>query len=181
MSPNIRSLLISTIPSLSYKEGTATTHSAPGLLTSPSQAAPSAPLHRTSPSRDGYLGTSLTTSHSPEAHLLWAKSQIMQIGRALGQTPLPPHTSNNASYSMAHTLRAHTPTASWLSPHKSFGRWTRCWRASLGESRTYPHSSRRLSSTPSLRTSASISPQSGRINARRLYDLKLRFSTMEAP
>jgi hypothetical protein len=38
----------------------------------------------------GYLGTSLTASLSPEAHLLWNKSQIMQIGRGLGRTPLTP-------------------------------------------------------------------------------------------
>ena len=44
----------------------------------------------------GYMGTSLTASLSPEAHLRWTKTQIMQIGRALGRTPLPPHTSSNA-------------------------------------------------------------------------------------
>ena len=36
-----------------------------------------------------YIGTSLTASLSPGAHPLWTKSQIIQISRALGRTPLP--------------------------------------------------------------------------------------------
>ncbi len=41
-------------------------------------------LTQDEPLPGGYLGTPLTASLSPEAHLLWIKSQIMQIGRALG-------------------------------------------------------------------------------------------------
>ncbi len=47
-------------------------------------------LTQNEPIPGGYLGTSLTASLSPEAHLLWTKSQIMKIGRALGRAPLPP-------------------------------------------------------------------------------------------
>jgi hypothetical protein len=42
----------------------------------------------------GYLGTYATASLSPEAHLLWTETQIMQVGRAQGRNPLaPPHSS----------------------------------------------------------------------------------------
>ena len=46
-------------------------------------------LTQDKPLPGGYLGTSLTASLSPKAHLSWTKSQIGQIGRALGRTPLP--------------------------------------------------------------------------------------------
>jgi hypothetical protein len=48
-------------------------------------------LTQDEPVPDGYLGTSLTASLSPKAHLQWTKSQIDQIGKALGRTPLPSH------------------------------------------------------------------------------------------
>ena len=41
-------------------------------------------LTQDEPLPGGYLGTSLTASLSPEAHLLWTKSQLERIGRALG-------------------------------------------------------------------------------------------------
>ena len=44
-------------------------------------------LTQDEPIPGGYLGTSLTASLSLAAHLLWTKSQIMTIGRALGRTP----------------------------------------------------------------------------------------------
>jgi hypothetical protein len=47
-------------------------------------------LTQDEPLPGGYLGTSLTASLSLKAHLLWTKSQIDQIGQALGRTPLPP-------------------------------------------------------------------------------------------
>ena len=47
-------------------------------------------LTQDEPLPGGYLGISLTASLSPEAHLLRNKSQIMQIGRALGRTTLTP-------------------------------------------------------------------------------------------
>ncbi len=46
-------------------------------------------LRQDEPLSNGYLGTSITASLSPKAHLLWTKSQIDQIGQALGRTPLP--------------------------------------------------------------------------------------------
>jgi hypothetical protein len=47
-------------------------------------------LTQDEPLPGGYLGTSLTASLSPEAHLLWTKTQLERIGRALGTTSLPP-------------------------------------------------------------------------------------------
>jgi len=47
-------------------------------------------LNQDEPLPGVYLGTSLTASLSPKAHLVWTKSQLNQIGHALGRTPLPP-------------------------------------------------------------------------------------------
>ena len=70
-------------------------------------------LTQDEPLPGGYLGTSLTASLSPKAHLLWTKSQIGQIGRALGRTPLPPHIKQrlllygaNSKISHIHCLMA---------------------------------------------------------------------------
>ena len=94
-------------------------------------------LTQDEPLPGGYLGTSLTASLSLMAHLLWTKSRIDQIGRALGRTPLPP-TLNNASYYTAPTQRFHTLSAAWLSPHKPYKRWTPCLRAYPDKSGTHP-------------------------------------------
>jgi hypothetical protein len=48
-------------------------------------------LTQDEPLSGGYLGTSLTASLSPTAHLVWTKSQITKIGQAPGRTPLLPH------------------------------------------------------------------------------------------
>jgi hypothetical protein len=62
------------------------------------------------------LGTSLTASLSPKAHLLWTESQIMQIGRTLGRTPLPPHNKYHLLLYGAHSKISHTHCPVDLSP-----------------------------------------------------------------
>jgi len=39
----------------------------------------------------GYLGTHLTASLCPDAHLRWTKEQVKKIGKAQARAPLPPH------------------------------------------------------------------------------------------
>jgi hypothetical protein len=48
-------------------------------------------LTQDEPLPGGCLGTSLTASLSPEAHLHWTKTQLHLIGASLKTTPLPPH------------------------------------------------------------------------------------------
>jgi len=62
------------------------------------------------------MGTSLTASLSPEAHRLWTKSQIMQIGRALGRTLLPPYIKQRLLLYGAHSKISHTQCLMALSP-----------------------------------------------------------------
>jgi hypothetical protein len=75
-------------------------------------------LTQDEPPPGGYLGTSLAASLSPKAHLLWTKSQIDQIGQALGRTPLPPHIKQrlllygaNSKITHTHCLMAPSPQA----------------------------------------------------------------------
>jgi hypothetical protein len=75
-------------------------------------------LTKDEPLPGGYLGTSLTASLSPKAHLLWAESQIDKISQALGRTPLPPHIKQrlllygaNSKISYTHCLMALSPQA----------------------------------------------------------------------
>ncbi len=62
------------------------------------------------------MGTSLTASISPDAHLLWIESQLMQIGRALGRTPLPSHIKQRFLLYGAHSKISHTHCLMSLSP-----------------------------------------------------------------
>jgi len=56
----------------------------------------------------GYLGTSLTTSLSPEARLRWTNSQLTLIGKALKNAPLPPHIKQRLLLYGAHSKITHT-------------------------------------------------------------------------
>jgi len=65
---------------------------------------------------------SLKASLPPEAHLLWTKSQIMQIDRALGRTPLPPtppptHIKQRMFLYGVHSKISHTHCIMAISPH----------------------------------------------------------------
>ncbi len=51
------------------------------------------------------------------AHLLWTKSQIYQIGQALGHTPLPPHINQRLLLYGANSKISHTHCLMALSPH----------------------------------------------------------------
>jgi hypothetical protein len=51
---------------------------------------------------------SLTASLSSEAHLHWTKSQLTLIGKALRNTPLPPHIKQRLLLYGAHSKITHT-------------------------------------------------------------------------
>jgi hypothetical protein len=50
------------------------------------------------------------------AHILWTKSQIDQIGKALGRTPLPPHIKQRLLLYGANSKNSHTHCLMALSP-----------------------------------------------------------------
>ena len=78
-------------------------------------------LTQDEPLPGGYLGTSLTASLSPEAHVLWTKSQIERVGRAIGMTPLPPHIKQRLLRYGANSELAHTHCLMALSPQSIHG------------------------------------------------------------
>ena len=73
-------------------------------------------LTQDEPLPGGYLGTSLTASLSPEAHLHWIKAQLTLIGEALRTTPLPPHIKQGLLLYGAHSKITHTHCLMALSP-----------------------------------------------------------------
>ncbi len=73
-------------------------------------------LTQDEPLPGGYLGTSLTASLSPEAHLHWTKSQLILIGDALRNTPSPPHIKQRLLLYGAHSKILHTHCLMALSP-----------------------------------------------------------------
>ena len=73
-------------------------------------------LTQDEPLPGGYLGTSLTASLSPEAHLHWTKAQLSLIGEALKTTPLPPHIKQRLLLYGAHSKITHTHCLMALSP-----------------------------------------------------------------
>ncbi len=74
-------------------------------------------LTQDKPLPGGYFGTALTASLSPEAHLLWTKSRLERIGRALEQAPLPPHIKQRLLLYGATSKIAHIHCLVALSPH----------------------------------------------------------------
>ena len=72
--------------------------------------------HRTNPSREGYLGTTLTASLCPDAHLTWTKSHLELICKAANQAPLPPHIKQRLLLYGAHSKINHTHCLMALSP-----------------------------------------------------------------
>jgi hypothetical protein len=73
-------------------------------------------LTQDEPLPGGYLGTSLTASLSPAAHLHWTKEQLNRIGKALKNTPLPPHIKQRLLLYGAHSKITHTHCLMALSP-----------------------------------------------------------------
>jgi hypothetical protein len=64
----------------------------------------------------GYLGTSLTTSLCPDAHLRWTKEQVKKIGAAPARVPLLPHIKQRPLLYEARSKIAHTHCLMALSP-----------------------------------------------------------------
>jgi hypothetical protein len=64
----------------------------------------------------GYLGTSLTASLCPDAHLRWTKEQLQKISKALARAILPPHIKQCFLLYGAHSKIAHTYCLMALSP-----------------------------------------------------------------
>ena len=73
-------------------------------------------LTKDEPLPGGYLGTSLTASLSPEARLQWTKTQLNLIGKALRNTPIPPHIKQRLLLYGAHSQITHTHCLMALSP-----------------------------------------------------------------
>ncbi len=91
MPPNARSQLASTNNKLSPPKRDRDEALRSRLAHVKLAGRPIGALTQEEPLPGGYIGTSITASLSPMAHLLWTKTQIDQIGKALGRTPLPPH------------------------------------------------------------------------------------------
>ena len=65
-------------------------------------------LSQDEPLPGGYLGTTLTASLCPNAHLTWTKSQLELICKAIKQAPLPPHIKQRLLIYGAHSKINHT-------------------------------------------------------------------------
>jgi hypothetical protein len=73
-------------------------------------------LTQDEPLPGGYLGTSLTASLCPNAHLRWTKEKLKRIGKGLARAPLPPHIKQRLLLYGAHSKRSHTHYLMALSP-----------------------------------------------------------------
>jgi hypothetical protein len=73
-------------------------------------------LSQDAPLPGGYLGTALTASLCPDAHLKWTKSQLELICTAVNQAPLPPHIRQQLLLYGAHSKINHTHCLMALSP-----------------------------------------------------------------
>ncbi len=62
------------------------------------------------------MGTALTASLCPDAHLKWTKSQLELIFKAVNQAPLPPHIKQRLLLFGAHSKINHTHCLMALSP-----------------------------------------------------------------
>ena len=63
-----------------------------------------------------YLGTTLTTSLCPDAHLRWTKRQLELVCKAVNQAPLPPHIKQRLLLYGAHSKINPTHCIMALSP-----------------------------------------------------------------
>jgi hypothetical protein len=73
-------------------------------------------LSQDDPPPGGYLGTALTASLCPNAHLTWTKSHFELICKAVNQAPLPPHIKQRLLLYGAHSKISHTHCLMALSP-----------------------------------------------------------------
>jgi hypothetical protein len=105
-------------------------------------------LTQDKPIQGGYLGTSLTASICPDAHLRWTKEQAMKIGKALARAPpAPSHQTTppplrsalqNSAYTLPHGDISQRHEGGRLSPRKKY----------LERSGVCLHPSRQRDSTP---------------------------------
>jgi hypothetical protein len=65
-------------------------------------------LTQAEPLPRGYLGTPLTASLCPDAHLRWTKEQVKKIGKALARAPLPLHIKQRLFLYGVHSKITHT-------------------------------------------------------------------------
>jgi len=65
-------------------------------------------LSQDEPLPGGYLGTTLTASLCPDAHLKWTKSQLELICKAVNQAPLPPHIKQRLLHYGVHSKINYT-------------------------------------------------------------------------
>jgi hypothetical protein len=73
-------------------------------------------LSQDEPLPRGYLGTALTDSLCPDAHLKWTKSQLELICKAVHQVPLLPHIMQRLLLYRAYSKINHTHCLMALSP-----------------------------------------------------------------
>ncbi len=62
------------------------------------------------------MGTALTASLCPDAHLRWTKQQLENICKAVNQAPLPSNTKQRLLLHGAHSKINHTHCLMTLSP-----------------------------------------------------------------
>jgi hypothetical protein len=73
-------------------------------------------LSQDEPLPGGYLGTALTASLCPDAHLQWTKEQLGLISKAVSRAPLPPNILQRLLLYGAHSKINHTHCLMALSP-----------------------------------------------------------------
>ena len=73
-------------------------------------------LSQDEPLPGGYLGTALTASLCPDAHLRWTKRQLELICKAVTRTPLPSHIQQKLLLYGANSKINHTHCLMALSP-----------------------------------------------------------------
>ncbi len=73
-------------------------------------------LNQDEPLPGGYLGTALTASLCPDAHLRWTKQQLETICKAVNRSPLPSHNKQRLLLYGAHSKINHTHCLTAFSP-----------------------------------------------------------------
>ena len=113
--PSAKSLPTSTTCNPSPKNGTAT-----ALLSRLAHVQlsgrPIGTLTQDEPLPGGYLGTALTASLCPDAHLQWTKRQLELISKAVIRAPLPSYIQQRLLLYGAHSKINHTHCLMALSP-----------------------------------------------------------------
>ena len=115
MSVNIRLLHTYIACNTSAKEGQGRRTQSPAGPPHPRGVAHRGPHPGRAPP-GGYLGTVLTASLCPDAHLRWAKQQLETICKAVNRAPLPSHIKHRLLLYGAHSKTNHPHCLMALSP-----------------------------------------------------------------